>query len=112
MRQNDSVAQRLSKGMGESSNINDIPLYEPLLQSKSIYDTILEDLASVFQYETGFYINGKRSFNVHNCAYCTILIGIMLLIISITLFAPLISGETVFAEVKIYSFNTPADIPI
>jgi hypothetical protein len=38
--------------------------------------------------------------------------GIVLLIISITLFAPLISGETVFAEVKIYSFNTPADIPI
>ena len=38
--------------------------------------------------------------------------GLMLLVIFITLFSPFITGDTIFAEVKIYSFNTPADIPI
>ena len=70
------------------------------------------DLASIFQYETGFYRNGKRSYNIKSCAYCTVALAIFLLSVFITLFSPIISGDTVFAEVRIYSFNTPADIPI
>ena len=45
-------------------------------------------------------------------AYCTLLGAITLFIIAIVLFHPLMSGDTVYSEVKVYSFNTPADVPM
>ena len=98
--------------MGNNSRSGSILPEVPKVKDKPFHTQLASDLASVFSYETGFYYNGKRQYEVDWCAGITVIFGILLFWISIVIFHPFLSNDTVFSEVKVYSFNTPADIPL
>jgi hypothetical protein len=64
-----------------------------------------------YEYETGFYFNGSKTYRVRWLGYCTVCIFFIFLISVIVIISPLLSGATVYSELKSYAFDTPANPP-
>ena len=72
----------------------------------------MNDCAKIFEYETGFYFNGKKTYSIKSLGYCTIVATFFFFVSVIVIISPLISGKTVYSELKSYAFGTPADVPL
>ena len=75
-------------------------------------DIVLNKLASPFSYETGFYFDGQKTYHWKPCSLCTILGGCYLFISFFVLMGPVITGKTVYSELTMRAFTTPADVPM
>ena len=92
-------------------NEPDQQFYIDALKNLPLHDQVLDALAAPFQYQTGMYFRGRRTFRIKWCGICTILMGMFLLISFFALFDPVFTGDIISAELETTSFNTPADVP-
>lgn len=72
---------------------------------------MVTDASKVFEYETGFYYYGAKTYSIRSLGYCAIGMMLFLFISVIAIIGPLLAGATVKSELKAYAFDTPAEAP-
>ena len=75
------------------------------------YDRVLDTLAAPYEYETGMYFRGRKTYRIKWCGIMTIVMGVFMFLCFLALFWPLFTGGIISAELEVNTFNTPADIP-
>ena len=76
------------------------------------YEQLVTDCSKIYEYETGFYFYGKKTYTINNLGYCTVFSVFFMFVSIIVIISPLISGKTVISELKSYAIDTPAEIPL